>query len=123
MAQKRPATGRTSRDDQSMTLEKIDRMSASPGSVRPDAAEITHAAHRPDQVAVTAELLPQVADVHIEGTVELGRPSPIQGGRELVAGDDPPRGVDQEFENVVFDSGDGDGRSRRPRPGVPREQA
>ena len=61
-----------------MTLEKMDRMSRVSRPVRLDAAEITHAADRPDQVAVAAELLPQVADVHVERAVEFRRPAAVQ---------------------------------------------
>ena len=54
---------------------------------------------------MAAELLPQVADVHVERTIEFRRPAPVQGGRELVTRDDSTRGVNQEFENVIFDGG------------------
>src|SRR4051794_22681918 len=91
--------------DQRKTLTKIDRMSAPPAGLGPDPEEVADAPDRPDQGPVTAELLPEVADVHVEGPIEPRRSATVEGGRQLDARDDPPRRVDEELEDVVLDRG------------------
>src|SRR5689334_4019709 len=74
--------------DQIRILANIERISpALPGAGVGE--EIPDAADGPDQGSVPAELLPQVADVHVEGPVEPRRAPPVEGDRQLVARDDP----------------------------------
>ena len=60
------------------------------------------------------ELLPQVADVRVQGPVERRGRALEQGDRQLAAGDDPAGGPDEVFEDVVLDRRQGDRRAVRP---------
>ena len=93
--------------DQSRILAKIDRISGNLFGLGTGAEKVAHSADRVDQRAVPAELLPEVADMHVEDAIEGRGPAAVEGGGQLVARDDPAGGVDQELQDIVLDRRDG----------------
>src|SRR5262245_45749632 len=91
--------------DQSRILAEIDRTSRALVDLGAGAEEIAYPANRPDQGAMPAELLPEIADMHVHRTVERRSPALVQGDRQLVAGDDAAGGADQELQEIVLDGG------------------
>ena len=79
--------------------------------IRTGTEEIAHAAHGSNQSAAAAELLPQVANVHVECAIETRGAAAVETGHELVSGNDAAGRVYKELEDLVFDGGEG---KRRP---------
>src|SRR5262245_23213916 len=84
--------------DQSRILAEIDRISRTVVGLGASAEEITHSSNRPDQGPVPAELLSQMADMHVHGAVERRSPPLVQSNRQLVAGDGTASGANQELQ-------------------------
>ena len=88
--------------DQSSTLAKMERTLAALAVRwnRVRAEEIAHASDGSNQAAVSTELLPQVADVHIEGAIETRGAAAVEAGHELVSGNDATGRVHEELEDL-----------------------
>src|SRR5215469_6888233 len=75
---------------------------------------VSYAANRPDEAWPAIELLPQMADVHIEKAI-VGRGLALkQRSGDLVARDDAPRGSNKHLQQIELRRGEFD-----PLPGAP----
>src|SRR5262245_7772439 len=110
MAQKPTRDRANIPSDQSRILAAIDRISRALVGSWPAAEQVTHPANGSDQVPTPAKLLSQMADVDVQGTVERRRPALVEGGHQLVTGDDAAGSADQKLQNVVLDRCQRDGR-------------
>src|SRR4051812_29288262 len=88
--------------NQSRTLEKIDLIGSARLLPGLGAEEVTHGADGADQVAAVAELLAEVADMHVEHAVEGRGWTLVEDGRQLLARDDAAGGTDEGLEQIEF---------------------
>src|SRR3954452_10691562 len=88
--------------NQSRTLEKIDLIGSARLLPGLGAEEVSHGADGADQVAAVAELLAEVADMHVEHAVEGRGRALVKDGGQLLARDDAAGGTDEGLEQVEF---------------------
>src|SRR5262245_6224266 len=102
MAQKPTRDRANIPSDQSRIFVGIDPMSQAPTGLGARAEEVAYPPNRSDQGPVPAELLSQMADMHIQGAVERRSPPLVHGDRQLIAGDNAASSADQELQDVVL---------------------